>query len=202
MSYLPQTKWGQCCQCGATETNVVKVAKDYFCIPCHQENKTKAQIKKASVRQQVRGLVKYERAEGILDSTQELILDLDRVVSRYLRLREMDKDGKCQCFTCTSRREWNKVHAGHFISRTHLGLRWDLTYNLRVQCPICNVQLHGNYVSFKMNLEAEQRGITDYLYEKSKEVYSPTRDELKMLLHEFQLKLSIVEKKLTNHAIL
>ena len=195
-STINRTKWGDCTTCSNRDCACVKVGKNLVCETCNNANKGKRQLANAREKQQVRGLIKYERQEGILDSTQELILDLDRVVSRYLRLREMAEDGKCKCFTCTTRRDWNKVHAGHFISRSHLGLRWDLTYNVHVQCPNCNVNLRGNIEAYKANLELEQKGITEYLYEQSKEVYSPTRDELKALLFDYQQKLKIVETKL------
>jgi 5-methylcytosine-specific restriction endonuclease McrA len=198
MSYLPQSKFGKCSQCGTSNTNVVKVKKDLFCIPCHQSNKTKVQIQKASTRQKVRSLIGYEREGGILDSTQELILDLDRVVSRYVRLAAMGQDHRCECFTCGSKRNWSKMHCGHYIPRIHLATRWELA-NLRVQCPICNVQQHGNITEYTTLLEAEHKGITEWLKEQSREVCSPSRDELKQLLFSFQQKLKLVETKLTNH---
>lgn len=201
MSLIPQYKIGDCSveDCGLTETEGRKVGKKFFCANHYSDMKKKEQITKANIRQSIRGLIKYERQEGVLDSVQELILDLDRVVSRYLRIREMDAEHKCRCYTCGSKKDWNKVHAGHFISRSNLGLRWDLTYNIRIQCPNCNINLRGNIPEYKKKLEAENNGITDYLYEQSKEVFSPARDELKMLLHEYQMKLNTVEKKLTQN---
>lgn len=198
MSLLPQYKIGDCSieGCGLTDTECRKVGKSLICAWHYTDAKKKEQVKKAYARQSVRSLVKYERQEGILDSVQELILDLDRVVSRYLRLREMDKERKCQCFTCSTRRDWQKVHAGHFIPRSNLYYRWDLTYNLRVQCPNCNVNLRGNYKEYEKRLEAERKGIVQWMQETAREVYSPTRDELKMLLFDYQQKLKIVEKKL------
>lgn len=196
MSYLPQTKFGNCCTCSATDTNVVKVAKDYYCLECHRSNKNKAQIKKATVRQQVRGLIKYERAEGILDSTQELILDLDRVTSRMVRLAAMGKDGKVQCFTCPTKKDFKQIQCGHFIPRANLVFRFDWTYNLRPQCPNCNVTLRGNLKVFEERLNEERQGITEWMQEKARKVYSPSRDELKQTLFDYQQRLNILETKL------
>lgn len=198
MSILPQYKIGDCSidGCGLTETQGRKVGKKFICANHYSDIKRKEQIAKANVRQSVRGLVKYERQEGILDNTQELILDLDRVVSRYVRLAAMGKDHKCDCYTCGVRKEWTKMQAGHFISRKHLSLRWNTTYNIKVQCNDCNVCKHGNLEVYIENLEKEQPGIVEYLKEQSRQVENTTRTELKILLFDFQQKLKLVETKL------
>lgn len=53
MSYLAATKFGDCSQCGATQTPVIKVAKSLYCVSCHKNNKTKVQIEKAQAKQKV-----------------------------------------------------------------------------------------------------------------------------------------------------
>lgn len=196
MGIIATTKWGDCTTCSNRDVACVKVGKDLVCTFCHNANKAKRQVAKANERNKVRGLIAYEREIGVLDSTKELILDLDRVVSRYLRLREMDAQRKCQCFTCTVRKDWMKMQAGHFVSRSNLYFRWDLTYNVHVQCPNCNVNLRGNLKVYAQKLEAERKGIVEWMEEQARQVYSPTRDELKMMLFDFQQKLRIVEQKL------
>lgn len=195
MSYLPPSKFGNCCQCNAVDTNVVKVGKETYCLNCHRNNKAKVQVQKATVRQKVRSLINYEKSEGILDSVQELILDLDRVVSRYVRLAAMGKDHKVECFTCNTKKDWKIIQCGHFIARQHLSVRWELA-NMKPQCPFCNITLHGNLDEYTKRLNMEHKGITDYLQEQAREVAKPTRDELKMLLFDFQQKLKTVETKL------
>lgn len=193
MSLIAPSKFGDCDFCPAKNTNVVKRGKEYFCLECNRTYKTKQAISKANQRTAVRGLINKQREDGTLDSTKELILDLDRVVSRYVRLKEMGKDGKVQCFTCPRKLEWTRMQNGHFIPRANLGLRFDTTYNCRPQCPNCNVTLYGNLESFAANLEKEKPGIVEYLREQAREVSSPTRNELKHLLYDFQNKLRQVE---------
>lgn len=197
VNLIPKFKIGDCSikGCGRRDTEGRKVGKNFVCIFHYNESKKKELVAKANVKQKVRSLITYERQEGILDSVQELILDLDRVVSRYVRLAAMGLDHKCQCYTCSTKRKWQDMQCGHFIQRSHLGLRFELA-NLRVQCPNCNVGLHGNTEVFAKNLEREQKGIVEWLYQQSKEVSSPTRQELKELLINFQLKLKTVEIKL------
>lgn len=87
------------------------------------------------------------------------------------------------------------MQLGHYISRSHLSLRWELE-NGKVQCSWCNTTLHGNMDEYKARLELEKPGITDWLYEQSKHISKPSRDELKQLLFHYQQKLRIVESKL------
>ena len=194
-SIINRTKFGNCCSCSAKDTEVVKVKKDTYCLNCHRTNKAKEQIQKASVRNQVRSLGSYQKAEGIVDSVSELVIDLDRVYSRWIRLANMGKDLKCDCYTCGARVMWTKAQCGHMISRSHLGLRWE-PINTKVQCANCNVGLHGNIEEFRKRLDLERPGTSEWLTDTSREVYSPTKDELKQKLFEYQQRLRLVETKL------
>lgn len=195
MSLIPKSKFGDCIQCGATDTNVVKVKKDTYCLLCHRSNKTKEQVAKQGQRNAVRGLLNYQREEGIVDNVQELTIDLDRVISRYIRIRDMEKDGKITCYTCPRRIKWEQAHCMHYINRQHLGTRF-LIDNLRSGCQHCNVNLSGNLKEYAKRLEQENPGVVEFLQEQARQVISPTRQELKQLLTEYQNKLRIVEQKL------
>jgi hypothetical protein len=48
---------------------------------------------------------------------------------------------------------------------------------------------------FAANLEKERSGTVEWLQRLSKEVYKPTREELKQLLAEYRYKLNDVKKK-------
>lgn len=196
MSYLPQSKFGKCSNCGQDNTNVVKVKKDLFCIPCHQSNKTKVQIQKANVRQKVRSLIGYQRSEGLVDSISELKIDLDRVSSRYIRLRDMEADGKITCYCCGKRVAWQKAHCMHLIDRVHMATRY-LILNLHSGCFECNVEKDGNLEVYAAKLEKEIPNIVEWLQEQSRTITNTTQSELKELLYDFHQKLKIVELKLT-----
>lgn len=196
MSYLPASKFGKCSKCGDENVPCVKVGKNLFCRDkCHRENKAMEQIAKSKLKSQARGLITYQRVEGIVDSTQELIIDLDRVTSRMVRYMGMGKDGMVQCFTCPSKRPFKAIQCGHYIPRANMVFRFDYTYNLRPQCPNCNVTLRGNLIEFAKRLNEERSGITDWMQEEARKVYSPTRDELKQTLFDYQQKLNILENK-------
>lgn len=196
MGIIPNSKFGNCSTCGDTNVPCVKVGKNLFCRDkCHRVNKVKQQVTKANQRNALRGLVTYQKVEGILDSIQELTIDLDRVVSRMVRLVAMEKDGKVQCFTCSTRRELKNMQCGHFIPRANMNFRFDWVYNLRPQCPNCNVNLRGNLVVFAENLEKERKGIVEWMQQEARQVVSPTRDELKQLLFDYQQRLRMLENK-------
>ncbi len=195
MSIINKHKWGDCSVCYAKDTAVVKVAKDLVCLNCRKSQKNKVQIEKANVRNKVRSLGTYQREEGILDSIQELTIDLDRVISRYIRLRDMEKDGKISCFCCGKRVQWTKAHAMHFINRQHVATRF-LLDNLKSGCFECNVEKRGNLEVYAEKLEKEKSGIVEWLREQAATVANVTRDELKENLISFQHKLRLVETKL------
>jgi len=199
-STLNKTKYGDCVACGSKDTEVVKVKKDTYCTQCHQKNKALEQIEKQKRKNalrldgsKVRKLGKEMRTEGIVDSVQELIIDLDRIFSRWLRLRDMESDEKITCYICDRRVNWQKAQAMHFISRQHIGVRF-LTDNVKSGCVTCNVEKRGNLVEYEKRLEQERPGIVEWLREQSHTVTSPSRDELKQLLCDYQFKLNQIER--------
>lgn len=195
MSTIPNSKWGVCSQCGDTGP-CVKVAKDLFCRDkCHKQNKVKEQVAKANTRNAVRGLVTYQRQEGIVDSISELKIDLDRVSSRYIRLRDMEKDGKITCYCCSKRVAWQKAHCMHFIDRVHMATRY-LIANLHSGCFECNVEKRGNLEAYAAHLEKDTPDIVEWLQEQSRTVTNVTQTELKELLYDYHQKLKLVEIKL------
>ena len=193
---ISQTKWGNCTQCPKEDTACVKVGKNLVCTSCNNSAKAERSIAKATLKNKTRGLIKYQREEGLTDSLSELMVDLDRVVSRYVRIRAIEPDGKIECYTCGVRKDFAKMQAGHFISRKHLTLRWDTTNNIRPQCGECNCIKSGNLKLYAINLEIEHKGIVEWLIDQSRIVENITRDDLKMLLFDFQQKLKVVEEKL------
>ena len=47
MSIIPRSKFGDCSECGAKNTNVVKVKKDLFCLECNTNAKRKQYVSRA-----------------------------------------------------------------------------------------------------------------------------------------------------------
>jgi hypothetical protein len=79
-----------------------------------------------------------------LKTAAQLIKLLDRIFSRYVRLKAADENGLCRCVSCGKYHNWkHKIQAGHFIPRTKHRTRFDET-NVHPQCEYCNKWLSGN----------------------------------------------------------
>lgn len=190
---IPQSKTGDCSFCPAKNTSVVKRGKDYYCQRCKDSADSKKSIKKAADRQVNRH---SNPGRGFNDdSLSELELDLDRVISRYVRLRDMEHDGTICCFICGKHVRWENAHAMHYIGRANKTTRF-LLENIKSGDYDCNVALDGNLEKYAEKLEEEHSGIIDFLIEESKKVSRATVYDLKQLLTEFQFKLKLVETKI------
>jgi ribulose bisphosphate carboxylase small subunit len=75
----------------------------------------------------------------------------DKVFSIYIRQRGMDEDGNNTCFTCGVRKPWKQLQNGHYVSRTHLSLRYD-ERNCNPQCAGCNIFKKGNLETYTIRL--------------------------------------------------
>ena len=132
---------------------------------------------------------KEVEAEGFSDLTK----DADALFSKYVRMNAADKKGFAACYTCDTEKRWQEQQCGHYISRANLYLRWDLR-NARVQCELCNCHKHGNMLTFGKRLELEFPNITEILYEESKLVYKPTREEVRQIISEYTIKIENIKK--------
>jgi Bacteriophage Lambda NinG protein len=204
MSYLPQTKWGDCTQCPAKDVACVKIKKYLVCCECNNRNKAEEQQKKANRRNAARN-TGFKLRNGLAESKgteeygmaerQALMQDLDYTFSRIVRMTEADaKQGLCKCYTCKRVQHWSVMDCGHFISRKCNQLRFS-KLNCRVQCKECNQIKNGNLEIFAEHLNIEQRGLVGQLQEMEREPFKYSRDELKQLLIDFRAKLRIVESK-------
>lgn len=68
---------------------------------------------------------------------ENLEATLDKWFSKYIRLRDSDKNGICCCITCLRIFHWKEGDAGHFISRDRSATRYD-ERNVNAQCVPCN----------------------------------------------------------------
>ena len=74
-------------------------------------------------------------------SYRDLVKILDREFSLFVRMSAADNSGMVRCSTCGSFHFWKDITLGHYISRTHHSVRWDLK-NVGPQCVRCN-SFHG-----------------------------------------------------------
>ena len=116
-------------------------------------------------------------------TVSKLKKELDKWFSLYIRLREANEYGMCQCFTCGIVRHYKEgMQNGHFQSRKHLTTRWDLK-NCQVQCSGCNVFKCGEQFIFGQKLDAKYgEGTAEKLYIKAKQTVKLSTNDLQMLI--------------------
>lgn len=120
------------------------------------------------------------------------IAALDRVFSKYIRLRDSDGD-YFVCCSCGATKAYEQADAGHFINRRWMALRWD-ERNVHAQCRSCNRFDEGNnigYVRFMQRTYGDQ--MIDILMSKKKS-HRWTDFELDILIAEYKDKIKSLQK--------
>jgi hypothetical protein len=82
---------------------------------------------------------------------KDLVKVLDREFSLFVRLSGADKSGLVKCVTCGSIHYWSKITLGHYISRSHHSVRWNL-HNVGPQCVRCNSYHGGEQYKMRAHL--------------------------------------------------
>jgi len=89
-------------------------------------------------------------------SKTKLVKKLDAIFSKYIRWYYADDNGYVSCYTCHVSKPVKEMQAGHFQSRRHYSVRWDIKYgNVKPQCVKCNMFEQGQQFIFGNKLKAE-----------------------------------------------
>ena len=120
---------------------------------------------------------------------KKLIIKLDNIFSKYIRLRDADKYGYCRCVTCGERLHWKKIQAGHFISRKYYATRWD-EENVNAQCVACNVFKSGEQYKYSLYLGND---ISLDLSNRSKEIVKFESYKLEEMLGIYKNKIESMD---------
>jgi len=119
--------------------------------------------------------------------------ELDTIFSVFIRLREANEYGYCQCFTCGVVRHYKDgMQNGHFQSRKHLATRFSEDGNCEVQCVKCNVYAWGEQYRFSLALDAK------YGEGRAEELEFLARTTLKISRAEYEEKISYYKKLVSN----
>lgn len=127
---------------------------------------------------------------------KKLVAKLDDVFQTYIRYR--DNWTCCCCGTHidpSSEGAKAKMHAGHYVGRGVLSLRWD-PMNVHAQCKTCNMYqciqgIDPRYT--KLLLVKYGSEILDYLAEKKHEQVKFTTSELEDKIEYFKQKLENIK---------
>jgi hypothetical protein len=122
---------------------------------------------------------------------------LDTIFSKYIRLKDADKNGYVKCYTCGVKKYWEKdgMQAGHFMSRKHTATRFD-PLNVKPQCYSCNCHFYGRQFVFGKNLDKQfGEGTSEALLQKSRQTQKNTVADLQDLIELYTNKLDELLKK-------
>lgn len=125
------------------------------------------------------------------ESLTKLKAKLDKVFSIYIRRRYADSNGMVVCFTSGKRMHWKESHCGHFISRRHLGTRWD-EINCQVQSVSENLYNQGNAPEFAKRIEEK------YGKQALELLHIKKNNKVKMGVFEYKLLIEEYENKIKN----
>ena len=134
------------------------------------------------------------------ESTSNYKDKLDRVFSKFIRLRDCMPNGYFRCISCGKIKPLNQADCGHYINRQHMSTRFD-EHNCNAQCRECNRFDEGNIQGYRRGLiqkYGEQRVLLLELKKSDIKQYSDFEydalikhydKEIKILEHEKGIKI-------------
>ena len=126
-------------------------------------------------------------------TVSKLKKELDKWFSLYIRLREANEFGYCQCFTCGVVRHYKDgMQNGHFMSRKHLATRFSEDGNCEVQCVSCNIYNSG--MQYKYSLMIEEK----YGEGRAEELEALSRTTLKISRFEYEEQIEYYKNIVNN----
>lgn len=118
-------------------------------------------------------------------SKKDKIEKLDNVFSKYIRLSNSNFQGMCTCISCGKQIPWKQCDAGHYVSRRHMSLRFDVK-NVHPQCVECNRFKDGNIEAYKRSLG---KTTVFYLENKKSDIKQWDDIELDFLIRSYSKKI-------------
>jgi hypothetical protein len=127
------------------------------------------------------------------DTTRALVNKLDRIYSRFIRMRDADNEGNISCVTCGKRFHWSEVHCGHWVKRQYMAVRWD-ERNTAAQCVSDNLYHGGKQDEFgKAIIDRYGLDAFNELLSKKHETKKWTRAELQELIETYTARVAALE---------
>ena len=119
----------------------------------------------------------------------------DKWFSKFIRIRDADKDGIIRCISCGQPVHWKKADAGHFIKRQHKALRFN-EKNVNAQGKRCNWLLQGNDINYAIGLEKKYGpGIIEELEIAKRNTIHLGQFELKLIAAHYRQRFNELKKE-------
>lgn len=117
---------------------------------------------------------------------KQLVKDLDKVFSLYIRQRDTGAFGTFICCSCGKRKIFEQSDAGHFINRRWMATRWRED-NVHGQCRSCNRFDEGNAVGYTMfMIDKYGRDHVEYLQGLKNAGQKFTTTELELMIQDYK----------------
>lgn len=106
--------------------------------------------------------------------------------SKYIRLRDADRNGICICFTCSYVNHWSKFDCGHGIPRQHKPTKFSEKNN-HAQCKRCNGFQGGMREVYKQEMDKRYgAGTWDKMLLLSKVKYKKSNTDFKIMTQVYE----------------
>ena len=110
---------------------------------------------------------------------------LDKIFSRYIRLRDCNGTHHGPCITCGKIVHWKDADAGHFITRGRLATRFD-PRNVNLQCKYCNGPMSGQQYQHGLAINRKfGEGVADELGRLANQSIKISRGEYRDLIQDY-----------------
>lgn len=120
----------------------------------------------------------------------------DKYFSQATRFRHADSNGYASCITCSARKPWKELQAGHFVSRAVNSLRFD-PENVNPQCYSCNVMRYGERYEYAKQLDLLYgNGTADKLHSRRFESHKFTIDELEQIITQSKQEIKLAGQRI------
>lgn len=110
-------------------------------------------IKKPKTKKE-KPLPLFDKAGIKIKKKPDLVAKLDKVFSRYIRLRDCMPNGYFRCISCGEIKPFSKADCGHYWSRRHMATRFDED-NAHAECSSCNRFKSDHLIGYQTNLKAK-----------------------------------------------
>lgn len=128
-------------------------------------------------------------------SLKQLIKELDKVFSAYIRMRDTKDYGGVRygnCITCGQPKPYKLLDCGHFITRDLKPVRWE-EKNCNAQCQECNRFKSGKQFEHGIAIDRKfGKGTAESLLMKSRNTWKMSPFELEFLIKEYKEKTRLI----------
>ena len=93
-------------------------------------------IKRTKAKKKDKPLPLFDKAGITIKKKPDLVAKLDKVFSRYIRLRDCMPNGYFRCISCGQIKPYEQADCGHYHSRRHMATRFDED-NAHAECRHC-----------------------------------------------------------------